>query len=273
MNAIRFRLRIFTLVLLIIMISGTVGFVFIEKISLLDAFYFTIVTIATVGYGDIHPMTPLGKVFTLLMIISGTGTFVGVLANSAELFIVQREEEARLKKLHIVISLFFSEVGIRLLKKLVFCDAAPEECRRDFIVGMKWAEKEFVECREKLKIYPFKIQTQSIDFNPIHKILEQKGDFLLRLMENPLLAERESFPEMLRAVFHLRDEFSNREHLEGLPETDIRHLAGDIKRVYAMLAREWLFYMKHMKAHYPYLFSLAVRTNPFDPNASVVVRE
>ena len=39
-----------------------------------------------------------------------------------------------------------------------------------------------------------------------------------------------------------------------------------------MLIIEWLAYMKHLKESYPYLFSLAVRTNPFDPAASPEVK-
>jgi len=35
---------------------------------------------------------------------------------------------------------------------------------------------------------------------------------------------------------------------------------------------QWLAYMKHLKKEYPYLFSLAVRTNPFDPDVSVAVK-
>ncbi|GEM_PF-6682769 len=45
--------------------------------------------------------------------------------------------------------------------------------------------------------------------------------------------------------------------------------AGDIERAYALLIREWLSHLDHLKASYPYLFSLAVRTNPFNPTASV----
>lgn len=56
-----------------------------------------------------------------------------------------------------------------------------------------------------------------------------------------------------------------------LPESDVRHLAGDIDRVYGQLAREWLAYTRHLKRDYPYLFSLAVRTNPFDASASPIV--
>jgi len=52
----------------------------------------------------------------------------------------------------------------------------------------------------------------------------------------------------------------------------LSHLASDIKRAHHLLVREWLAHMEHLKNEYPYLFSLAVRTNPFDPNASAEVR-
>ena len=55
-------------------------------------------------------------------------------------------------------------------------------------------------------------------------------------------------------------------------ESDYTHLAGDMKRVFTLLVYEWLAYMKHLKDNYPYLFSLAMRTNPFDETASPVVR-
>jgi len=45
-------------------------------------------------------------------------------------------------------------------------------------------------------------------------------------------------------------------------------LLGDVRRAYGLLASEWLSYMKHLRDNYPYLFSLAMRTNPFDPQAS-----
>ena len=52
---------------------------------------------------------------------------------------------------------------------------------------------------------------------------------------------------------------------------DREHLAGDIERAYVALIAEWLDYMQHLQKHYPFLFSLALRTNPFDPEASVVI--
>ena len=93
----------------------------------------------------------------------------------------------------------------------------------------------------------------------------------MRLLNNPNLLEHDSFTDLLWAVFHLTAELAHRKDLGSLPETDCEHIAGDIKRAYSSLAHEWLNYMKHLKNNYPYLFSLAIRTNPFDVNASPVV--
>ena len=70
----------------------------------------------------------------------------------------------------------------------------------------------------------------------------------------------------------MAEELEVREDLQGLPDEDYQHLYGDIKRVYGQLARQWLEYMEHLKGSYPYLFSLALRTNPFNRSASPVVR-
>lgn len=75
----------------------------------------------------------------------------------------------------------------------------------------------------------------------------------------------------MRAVFHLRDELAHRRDLTALTAPDRAHLAGDMKRVYLLLLAQWLPYMEHLKEAYPYLFSLAVRLNPFRTDAHAEV--
>ena len=77
--------------------------------------------------------------------------------------------------------------------------------------------------------------------------------------------------ELLLSIFHLVEELKLRKTIEELPCEDCDHIAVDINRAYQMLVREWISYMKHLKDNFPYLFSLAMRTNPFDQDASVIV--
>jgi Ion channel len=52
---------------------GTVAYMLLEHWSLLDSLYFCIVTLATVGFGDLHPTTDASKAFTIVYILAGIG--------------------------------------------------------------------------------------------------------------------------------------------------------------------------------------------------------
>ena len=69
---------------------GTVGFHLIEGWSLVDSLYFTVVTVATVGYGDLHPAGGVGRLFAVFFIIVSVGT-VGYVVSSAIQGLVQSE--------------------------------------------------------------------------------------------------------------------------------------------------------------------------------------
>jgi voltage-gated potassium channel len=60
-------------VLIIIIGSGVAGFMVIERWSFIDALYMTILTITTVGYGEVHPLSQGGKVFSVVLMIGGVG--------------------------------------------------------------------------------------------------------------------------------------------------------------------------------------------------------
>jgi hypothetical protein len=120
--------------------------------------------------------------------------------------------------------------------------------------------------------YNYRIDSTLADLKELSGFLQEKRELVLRLFENPYLLEHQSFTELLRAVLHVKEELLHRKSLENLPEEDYKHLSGDIRRAYVLLVHEWLDYMKYLKKNYPYLFSLAVRTNPFDRNASVVLK-
>ncbi len=124
----------------------------------------------------------------------------------------------------------------------------------------------------RLKKYDYAVKADSLDLPNLRDFLEQRNDSLLRLLENPVMLEHETFTELLRAVFHLKEELLNRGELKGLPGSDLEHLEGDVKRAYGLLVYEWIAYMEYLKINYPYLFSLSMRTNPFDREASAVVK-
>jgi hypothetical protein len=62
---------------LVVLINGTVIYHFVEGWKWLDSFYFSVITLTTVGYGDFAPKTDLGKLFSILYILIGVGIIFG----------------------------------------------------------------------------------------------------------------------------------------------------------------------------------------------------
>jgi hypothetical protein len=184
----------------------------------------------------------------------------------------QREKRTRLEKMNMVIGSFFSEVGTLLLT--YFSDFDPElaTIRKHLIVTNNWSDEEFVTVSKRLRNYHYRVEIRKIDMEGLKRFLVSKRDFLLRLLENPALLEHETFTELLRSVFHFSEELERREKVTGLSDSDYRHLTDDVNRAYTLLVQQWLDYVKYLKDNYPYLFSLAMRINPFDQTASPFVK-
>jgi hypothetical protein len=127
--------------------------------------------------------------------------------------------------------------------------------------------REFALLSRQLKSHDATINSDPDDLDKLKDFLSGKRDFLVRLLENPILLEHTSFTNLLWAIFHLGDELTHRRSLKKIAKRDHEHINGDIRRAYLALLSEWTNYMTHLKDNYPYLFSLALRTNPFDPQA------
>ena len=183
-----------------------------------------------------------------------------------------REKRNRLEELNMVIGAFFSEIGTKLLTVLSDSDPNLDDIKKNLLITTEWTDKQFINVSKKLKAYKYSIGIEKLDLEALRSLLIENRGFLLRLLENPALLEHESFTELLRAVFHATEELDHRDIIKELPAVDIKHLINDVKRAYSLLVSEWIDYMKHLKDNYPYIFSLALRTNPFDQSAAPVVK-
>ena len=186
--------------------------------------------------------------------------------------LTEREKRTLLMKLNMVIGAFFSEVGTRLLREFVRVDRDAAEKRERLASAGAWRDKRVKDLATFFRQCSYRAEPSAEDFECLKRFLTGKRDFLLGLLENPNLLEHESFTEMLWAVFHLTEELESRDDFSKLPASDLKHIEGDMRRAYTSIAVEWVSYMDHLRRSYPYLFSLAVRTNPFDASASVIVR-
>ena len=192
--------------------------------------------------------------------------------------IEKKEKEAMLEKLDMLMSTFFSEVGNELITQL----SAVNKYKADTesLKSIKnWDEKDYDNKLVELKgsSIPF-----SADITPeereeflenLRTVLVQKREFIINLINNPNLLEKEDFTGLVNAILHLDEELEHRKDLALVNDTDFGHLNGDMKRVYEKLVYEWVYYLKYLNKHYPYMIALIIRTNPFDKEADVYVKE
>lgn len=172
----------------------------------------------------------------------------------------RRDKIETLRKLNTVIGLFFSEMGKELIKYFIKFDVNFNSIKYEFT--SEWTEEKCVRTRKLLKEYKCKIDSRVENIEELAAFLDKNSKFLTSLMGNPNLMENEAFTELLIALFHLAEELRLRE-LNTLNEEDYKHLSNDIERVYSHLIQEWVVYMGHLKKEYPFLYSFALRTNPF----------
>ena len=88
------RLRISLTFLFLIILSGTVGYSVFENMSVFDAFYMTLITISTVGFSEIKPLSQIGRIITVVIIVSGISVLTYTLGQVAKIFV-----EGELRKL------------------------------------------------------------------------------------------------------------------------------------------------------------------------------
>ena len=81
------RLRIAILFLIAVVSLGTAGYTTLEGMNLFDAFYMTLITISTVGFGEIKPLSHWGRILTAFIIISGISVLTYTLGQVVKIFV------------------------------------------------------------------------------------------------------------------------------------------------------------------------------------------
>ncbi len=180
----------------------------------------------------------------------------------------RRDKRDKLSKMNMAIGTFYSEVGTNLLRTFSQFDLTVSKIRGRLILRGEWSDQKFDEVRKFLETYECSIDNSIRDLEDLKNFLLEKRPFMLSLLENPNLLEHERFTDLLFAVFHLVEELAVRKTVVCLSTSDYQHVANDLKRAYLLLLVQWITYVKHLKNDYPYIFSLIMRTNPFDVKAS-----
>ena len=192
--------------------------------------------------------------------------------------IERKEKEAMLEKLDMLMSTFFSEVGNELISQLSAVNKY--KANTENLKSIKnWTEEDFDNKLTELKSTTTDF---SADISPeqreeflenLRTLLAGKKEFIINLINNPNLLEKEEFTGLINAILHLDEELEHRSDLALVNDADFGHLNGDMQRVYEKLVYEGVYYLKYLYKHYPYMIALIIRTNPFDETADVYVKD
>ena len=192
--------------------------------------------------------------------------------------IEKKEKESMLEKLDMLMSTFFSEVGNELISQLSTVNKY--KANTENLKSIKdWDEKDFDNKLAELKssTVDFSAQVALEDreefLENLRTLLVSKREFIINLINNPNLLEKDEFTGLINAILHLDEELEHRKDLALVNDADFGHLNGDMQRVYDKLIHEWVYYLKYLYKHYPYMIALIIRTNPFDESAEVYVKE
>lgn len=178
-----------------------------------------------------------------------------------------------LKRVYVAIGIFYNELGNELLKHFFELTINKDDLKNRLEITANWKTSEFDKVEKWINTNPVVINITKESVEALKLFLDSKRLFILNLLENSNLSEHDTFTDTLLGVCHLSDELALRKDLNDIPAADLAHLSIDIKRAYHGIIKEWILYIAHIKKEYPFLFSLALRSNPFNEKSSIVIED
>ena len=171
-----------------------------------------------------------------------------------EKIIDNRAKEERMNKLNMLVGIFFTEVGCKLMHLIINADKAAKNSIASFD-SLDKVEYDLLK-------HEYEIDIKELDLEALKTILMDNSNLLINLISNENLLQHEIFTDLLMSVVNLRDELDFIENNKN-SEIDINHLKNDIIRVYKNITIQWVHYLEYLNKFYPFLYNNAIRVNPF----------
>ena len=174
------------------------------------------------------------------------------------------EKRKKIKKINVIISTFFVEVGTTIMTEMSgFNRHHKDFCKMIDIKEIGRNKKSYI--KKLVSELKYDIYAEPDKLERLASIMAENKAYMLRMLENSNLLEHDSFTDMLWSVFHVADELQSRGDLKAVTQEDIDHLSNDLLRAYSAMILEWINYIIYLHDEYPFLYTLAIRKNPFCP--------
>lgn len=231
-----------TLIIAILLIMISVILLYLQCVIFKDAQHTVSLIFTNIAF------IPLNVFFTAIVI---------------QTLIEKRNNYHKREKLIMIKGVFFSELGSDLLEKFVKHDSGASVISDQAHVSKNWTNKDFKKLEEVIDEHNFEVDVYNLDLEKFSDLLNKNKEFLFSIITNPSLMEHETFSDMIIALFHLKEELKDIYINLDSSCSDRQHLKEDIRRLYRLMSKTWVVYMKHLKDEYPNLFIKAMVHNPF----------
>ncbi|CEO25046.1 hypothetical protein [Paraclostridium sordellii] len=171
-----------------------------------------------------------------------------------EKLIDYRAKKDRIEKINMLVGIFFTEVGGKLMHLIIDSDKDAKNYITNF--------EDLNNIKKCLNEYDYKVDMNNIDLCSIKNILLENNNLFVTLISNENVFQHQIFTDLLMSVVHLRDEIIFMEKDDNL-ELNINHLENDVIRVYKNISIQWISYLEYLNKSYPFLYNNAIRVNPF----------
>ncbi|MGL5756266.1 MAG: hypothetical protein ACRCYC_13135 [Paraclostridium sp.] len=171
-----------------------------------------------------------------------------------EKLIDYRAKKERMEKINMLVGIFFTEVGGKLMRLIIDADNGAKNYIIDF--------DDLNKIKRNLDNYNYQVNMECIDLKSIKNVLVENNNLFVTLISNESILNHQIFTDLLMSVIHLRDEIIFMEKDNGI-EMNINHLENDVIRVYKNITIQWVYYLEYLNKSYPFLYNNAIRVNPF----------
>lgn len=249
-----------------LIVGASVVFMVVENLNPLQAFYFAVVTVTTVGYGDIHPKTSFGMILCVIMILGGVGLFTGGVGLIANAIISKRDREAAEAKTNLLLELFVSTVGLGLLDRFTACNREAGRLSKKLNRFDLSSEAGLKQAKKALARTDFAIDLQKLDADEWITFLDSNSQVFLVLLSNPAVSEGLRVTSVLRRAYGLR--LVLKVFTDPAPTYASDELRSQLESMYRDLTHLWLDYMASMLKEYPASAGQLASLNPFKSRES-----
>ncbi len=249
MKSLSRRLGLLVVMMATFVLVAAVVFMITEDLTPMQACYYAVVTVSTVGYGDIHPKTHLGMILSVVMILGGVGIFTGSVAIITNAIISSRDREAAKAKVRLLSEIFVRSIAIHLLEQFTASNPRAERLQSKMAAVQSLSLVDFKKAENELEKRDFCIELENLDSSELSAFLKSQSQVFLILLGSPSISESLGLTSILRRTYHLA--LTLKRPIHEMSSDLASALRENLQEVYHDLTLIWLDYMSNLAREYP----------------------